>query len=88
MSAHSTAPPPAPPRAEDPALRPFGMRFLVTGKPKDMSDTEDVRSYDPVQQLTVTQAGDPWALYADVQRMESTTDVSRDGQTVDVTDPY
>jgi putative ATP-grasp target RiPP len=70
------------------ATRPFGMRFLVAGKPKDLTDAEDVRHYDPARQLTVTPAGDPWALYADARRGESTTDVSRDGQTVDVTDPY
>lgn len=68
--------------------RPFGMRFLVTGKPKELADGKDARGYDPVRQLTVTPTGDPWALYADARRGESTTDVNRDGQTVDVTDPY
>jgi putative ATP-grasp target RiPP len=84
MSAQAATPPTSP----DEQLRPFGMRFLVAGEAKDLADAAHARNYDPTLQLTVTPAGDPWALYADVQRMESTTDVSRDGQTVDVTDPY
>ena len=69
-------------------LRPFGMRYLSAGNGKPASDGGDAHAYDPVLQLTVTPTGDPWALYANVQRMESSTYISDDGTSQDVTDPY
>lgn len=70
------------------SVRPLGMRYLVAVEPRQLADAGQARAYDAVRQLTVTPSGDPWARYADVQRMESTTETSTDGQTSDVTDPY
>lgn len=71
-----------------PSMRPFGMRFLVTGTPRQTQDEAEPAGYDTHLQLTVTATDDPWALAADRHRGESTTDVHSDGNSTDHTDPY
>lgn len=73
---------------ETTSLRPFGMRYLVVARGVELCEPEEEPVYDAVRQLNVVSTGDPWAMVADNQRRESTTEVTSDGTRTDYTDPY